>query len=330
MSSVLSLAEIVEYELAHINSQYQVQFGGNQEGVRKFVATSAGLADETNAAYECGYFYGAYTDKNIITISTMRNCPLRCQFCPLGPMRPQGALSPEQMFEQVMLVLKRAIETGVDPRAVPHKISLTESGEPLLHPKLISSLDKLSEFGFSFKVSSILQDSALTRANFRQLADFASRSKQPVQLQLSLLSTDQDYRQQVSGAKLIGLGEVAELCRAWNAKKAKQGMRVPNLNFILAEDNMPDSRIIAEHFDPQAVRIRLRSYVATDNGQANCLKEILDDQFYRCADEIRQAGFQVSIAGRPPEIARRFATSGNSELQHYYRRLKQSGYSVEL
>ena len=324
MSSVFSQAEIVEYEFEHLSCEYQVQFGANDEGVRKFVVTSTGSGNESSSAYECGYFYGAYTKKNIITISTMRNCPLRCQFCPLGKMQPQGSLSPAHMREQVILVLKRAIESGVDLQVVPHKISLTESGEPLLHPNLIDSLEVLSDFGYSFKVSSVLHDSALTRTNLRQLATFASQSSQPVQLQLSLLATDEDYRQELSGAKLINLREVSSLCSEWRACKATQDLRVPNLNFILTRDCLPDARVIADIFNPQEVRIRLRSYVATENGEANSLSTVLEGQFRSCAEEIRKKGFEVSIAGRPPEIARRFATSGNSELQHYYRRLEQA------
>ncbi len=261
------MKEVRDYILSHLSADFVAQFGNKHDGTIQIPVIT-----KDKGIVEASYFYGDNKPKNIAVISSQIGCPAECSFCELGEDKFTRNLTPEEMYEQVILLLQTASRYGFDVDSIDHKVTVANTGEPLFNANLVSGLEQIAALDVSFKVSTIFPAGQKVRKNFEALAQFASTYNQPVQIQTSLISTSEEYRRKVGGIKLASYAEIRGAAEYWRTLNPKG--RKFNFSLILSGETPCEVNEVYEVFPPELFRFRFRNYVPTENGKRNLLVEI--------------------------------------------------------
>ena len=307
------LREIVEgFEPTNVSAGPAKIFGDISDGTIQFPGITQ------NGVVEVSYFYGDGKPKNIIVISSQTGCHYGCNFCELGKEKPIGNidLSPDEIYEQAILILQKALQFGFDIDTIAHKVTVANTGEPLFNPNLISGLERITQLGTSFKVSTIFPPGRKARKNFENLAEFASGYQRSVQLQISLISTSEDYRRKAAGVKLASFEEIKDAADYWRKLNPQ---RKVNLSLILTADNPCNVDDVYDTFPPELFRFRLRPYVQTENGKRNLLVRLDYAELDRLKESFKQRGYEVGDWAKPTPVEQKFGLAGNVTRGRYLR-----------
>jgi hypothetical protein len=264
---------------------------------------------------EASLFTGIMRPKHILVISSQIGCLSRCVFCELGQSKPVRNLTPEEMRDQVTLLANEAHERHIPVLLEPTKITIANSGEPLHNPELIKALKLLAQFGTSFKISTIFPRGRHARNQFEKLARFASTHKHPVQLQISLISTDESFRKIAAGIQLATFDEILSAGMLW--KTANPNGRRVNLSLIMTEQTPCDPDVIAQWFPPELFRIRLRSYVPTERGRHKKLAPKTQNATDQIKARLRTLGYNNLDWAMPSPTEKRYALASNTFLRRF-------------
>jgi hypothetical protein len=169
--------------------------------------------------------------------------------------------------------------------------------------------------GFSFKVSTIFPSGSKAREIFDGVADFASKYSEPVQIQISLISTSEEYRKDAAGIKVASFEDISAAAEHWKDRNP-DGRKI-NLSLILNEDTPANVEDIKSILTPELFRVRLRPCVSTDNGKAHGLKTISNIRYAVIKDQFRQAGYEVGDWAIPTETEQRHGLASNVTLHRY-------------
>lgn len=307
----------LSYRCRAISSDYVCLMGDKEDGVIEFIARPAA----GGGFFETGYYYGARKPKPIINISPMIGCPASCTFCELGRLPFQKCLSAEEMLEQVVMMLRFASSvTDIDRQ---HKVNIAKSGEPLLNPHLADALELIGAFGFSFKLSTVLPRGRRAKEQLAAAAEFASGYLEPVQLQISLISTAEEYRLRAGGSALAPFREVRQAIDLWCSRNPPPKGRKPNLSLILSAETPADPQEISGIFPPELVNFRFRSYVPTENGKTSGMEIIGPQHLAEIQRAFAGEGYQVSDWATPTPTEWRFRLSSNSTLARYLAQVEE-------
>ena len=279
-------------------------FGDGDDGVIGI----PGLTADGNVI-ETSYFFGKTKPKNIVVISSQVSCPLRCSFCELGAERFVRNLSKEEIRDQAFMILGHARLQGFDVDRVPHKITVANSGEPLLNQRLVDGLELLAGYPASFKVSTVLPAAKAATDALARLADFAAQLGQPVQLQVSLLSTSEERRAQVSGGRVADFRGIRAAGEMWRSK-IPSGRKV-NLSLMLTSDMPCDADAAAKFFPTELFRFRFREYVPTRHGDASGLEVASAVRRAEIKDAFGAKGYEVGDWASPTPTERKFGLAAN-------------------
>ncbi len=311
------LSELIKnHEPSTITADWVQQFGDEHDGVIEF----PGLTYD-GGVIEVGYFYGDAKPKNIIDISSQVGCPSRCSFCELGAEKFSRNLSPDEMYDQVVLMLKEA-QRWVDIDAIKHKVVFAKTGEPLLNRYIVDGIEKIAELGVSFKVSTIFPHGMTRR--FYEIAHFASGYSEPVQMQVSLISTSEAYRREAAGIKLASFPEIREAAEYWRDRKPEghADWRKVNLSLILTDDVPVDVNDVCDTFPPELFRFRFRNYVETEHGTDQGLVTITRERFESIKSQFEDKGYEVGDWATPTPTEQRFGLASNVTRRRYLRMIK--------
>jgi len=297
------------YEVKSIRKDLVFQFGDQHDGAIEF----AGIVDR--GIIDVGYFYGDSKPKNIIAVSTQVGCPSKCSFCELGHKPFIRNLTSLEIYEQVVMMLKQANEYGFGLEKLKHKVNYAKSGEPLLNPAFLEGLEKIAEFDFSYKVSTVFPKGNLSLQNFYKIADFASHYPYPVQMQVSLISTSENWRQKKAGIELISFDSLRKAAGYWRGKNP--GGRKINLSLILTNDNPVNVNEVCRVFPPELFRFRFRNYVPTEHGDEQKLEVISEEKFQGLLLLFKEKGYEVNTLASPTPIEMRFNLAANVTLNRY-------------
>ena len=304
-------AFVRSYEFKHIASDFTAYFGNNEDGAIELVASPSNHPEHI---FESAYYYGQGKAKPIVDISVMVGCVAKCNFCELGRNPYVRKLTSDEIFEQVVLILLRASQFSNIEQM--HKVSLGKSGEPLLNPNTVCGLRKIGAFDFSFKVSTVFPRGNKAKNVFNEIMEFAVRYEQPVQLQVSLISTSEDYRTQATGIG-ASFAEIRQGLEQWIDSNPQPKGRKPNLSLILTKDTPADPRELRKVISPELANVRLRPYIETSNGVNVGLQLISEQRFADLVRQFKDCGYATSVAGIPTPIERKFRLSSNSTLERY-------------
>ncbi|HEU0050719.1 MAG TPA: radical SAM protein [Patescibacteria group bacterium] len=293
-----------------ISKDLVLVFGDREDGV-------IGIPEKTSDGFviEASYFFGKKYPKNIIAISSQAGCPMRCHFCELGAERFGRNLTPQEMLDQVHLVLEEAARYGFDER-LPHKISIANSGEPLFNPNLITAIEQIGGLPKTIKISTVFPETRTALDNFERLAEYAGAHPVPIiQIQISLISTSESYRRRTAGLAAAGFHTIRDAAVLWR-KENPHGRKI-NLSLMLARDIPCSARDAVSLFPSDLFRIRLRPYVETKHGRDERLISLSLEERHALKGEFSAAGYEVDDYPIPTPTESKFDLVANGIRQKY-------------
>jgi hypothetical protein len=293
-----------------IRSDLTMSFGDHDDG-----AIGVPALTHDDKVVEVSYFYGKTRPKNIVVISSQAGCPMGCSFCELGPEGFGRNLTAFEMRDQALLMFDRAEMHGYRILDIPHKITVANSGEPLLNPSLVDGLSVLAHLPVSFKVSTVFPASSKAASAFDALATFASWYPRPVQPQISLISTSEEERKKVSGGRVAGFKAIREAAEGWR-KKNPDGRKV-NLSLIITSAMDIDPANVVDHFPAELFRFRFREYVPTESGAASLLRPSSATRLAVIKEAFAENGYEVSDWASPSPIEKKFGLAANVIRKRY-------------
>lgn len=293
----------MQRELA-VRKDLSTFFGGDDDGVIGIPALTA-----DGNVIETSYFFGKTRPKHIVVVSSQVSCPLRCSFCELGPEKFVRSLTKEEISDQAHLMLGEARMRGLDVDRLPHKITVANSGEPLLNPQLVDGLELLSGLGSSFKVSTVLPAAKNAHDTLARLAAFAARLGRPVQLQISLISTSEERRSRASGGRVADFHAIRKAGETW--RSADPTGRKVNLSLMLTSDMPCKAKDVVGIFPPELFRFRFREYVPTRHGTASGLGIVTTASLAAIKRDFAEHGYEVGDWASPSPIERKFGLAAN-------------------
>ena len=285
-------------------------FGNSSDGVIGIPALT-----EDGHVVEASCFYGDAKPKHIVVISSQVGCPMRCSFCELGGVRRRRNLTAAEMAGQVSLVMTEASRQGLNFSAAPYKVTVANSGEPLLNPNLIGALERIAGPRVSFKISTVFPSSSKALRNLEKLACFARVYSQPVQLQISLISTVDSVRRKVVGANVGTMRQIRDAGDKW--RRLNPGGRKINLSLIVTDAMPCDPQDTLKLLPPELFRFRFREYVPTFQGQSHGHGEVTPERLRRLKDDFAANGYEVSDWASPTATERRFGLASNAIRRMY-------------
>jgi len=301
--------KIRSYKVDSIEKDLVLEFGDLSDGAIEFVANAA------NGRFETGYFYGDTKPKNIIVASSQIGCPSRCNFCELGDKPYVRNLNENEMTDQIALMLQIAARHGHDIDSANHKINWAKSGDALFNDQFVSALEDLAHFGFTHKLSRVFPAGSSVNERFRKIADFASEYGEPFQVQVSLISTSEEYRSKAAGVKVSPFDEIRKAADYW-VNKNPNGRKI-NLSLIIDDGNPIDVKKVAEKFPKDLFRFRFRNYVPTDNGKRHGLVESTQEKFEEVYGAFQDRGYEVGTWATPTPTEMKFGLASNVTLHKY-------------
>lgn len=271
-------------------------FGNDDDGVIEIVTR---VQDGTGTS-EAGCYYGKKTHPNypIFGISVATGCRMRCTFCNTR-LQPGRSLRVTEMVDQTNLILREALQHGVSIDAnYGIKINIAKTGESLENPHLTDAMRQLLELDMPvrFKVATVFPAGKNAQQNLTQLTELAASIQATIQMQISLISTDEDYRKATAGP-VASFQEIANAALHWRSKNPPRSQW--NLSLILAEETPCNPADIVDIFPPEHFQIRPRDCIATEEAINNNLTPISEKRHQQICAALREAGYTVSLAGRP-------------------------------
>ncbi len=286
------------------------RFGDHDDGVIGIPCVA-----KDDSLVEASYFFGTQKPKNIIVISSQVSCPMGCTFCELGTERFKRNLTPKEIFDQVGIVLNEAKKEGFSLENHPHKITIANTGEPLLNREIVQAVSELTCFRTSLKISTVFPDTRGVTEKIEQIAQLASKYPHPIQLQVSLISTSEEERRQIAGGRVASFATIRRTAERWRSIHP-EGRKI-NLSLILTNKTPCDVDKIADIFPAELFRFRFREYVPTSNGEDNGLNVILPSTLAKIKNEFGLRGYEITDWASPSPVEKKFSLTGNAIRKMY-------------
>lgn len=282
-------------------------------------------------AFEVGYYNGADKSKAIVNISPATGCPVGCNFCDLTDSG--GPLSPEIMHQQVLDMVNFATKVDGDVLGEKKlKVNFAKTGEPVLNPYIVEAMHMISDTfpSVSFKYSTSLPNTPKTKQRIHELAFFADGyTEGSVQLQISLISTDNAFRQKSVGTKskieLLPIIEVSELITAWH--KTNPRGRVPNCSLLVSANTPCDPILIVDTIRPGNVSFRIRPVVDTEHGLSQGLQRAEPGKIEGIIVAFEDSSYDINVNGIPTPTEQKHGLASNVTRNRFLQGMYPKGMS---
>lgn len=245
----------------------------------------------------------AREDKWVLIISTLQGCPVGCSICDAGQFY-HGRLSEEELWVQLDYLVKSRYPDKKVP-ASKFKIQFARMGEPTFNQSVLTVLRKLPE---RYHAPGLLPSlSTVAPAGVNSFFDQLLEVKQEYyhqgnfQLQFSLHSTNQEYRDKLIPVKKWSFSDIAR----YGDRFYQPGDRKITLNFVLTNTTPIDPNILLNHFDPATYLIKLTPLNPTYRSQEHELETAIDP-YNESTDSsitnaLKKAGYEVILSIGEPE-----------------------------
>ncbi|MCP4631491.1 MAG: radical SAM protein, partial [candidate division Zixibacteria bacterium] len=208
----------------------------------------------------------------------------------------RGKLSVEQIFYQIDYLINKRFPDGViDTNYL--KIQFARMGEPSFNNNVLDILEQLpSKYNlpkFIPSVSTIAPHG--TDMFFGKLNDIKDKHySDGFQLQFSLHSTDDKYRNYLMPVKKWSLKKIAD----YGNRFFNEGNRKITLNFALTTESIVDPQILLKYFNPENFLIKITPVNPTFSAKASSIKSLVESENSNCriADELKEAGYDVIMS----------------------------------
>lgn len=230
-----------------------------------------------------------------LVISTQQGCNVRCWFCDMGDLNSniQGNnLTPNEMLEELTIALQQGMSQGYDFDLDSLKITFAKGGEPLMNPNLLEILEIIKvRLGVKIKISTTFPACNLSRHIFDGLLDFAEDYPNTIQPQISLLSTDENRRREITSINPISFSELRKKAEGWHCrvKNARKFL----LSFTLDVNTPCVPEAINTILPPEYFAVRLRRWIPTINGKQYGLKRPILSKIRDLENRFRDYGYMI-------------------------------------
>jgi len=275
----------------------------------------------------------AREDKWVLIISTLQGCPVGCSICDAGQFY-HGKLSEEELWVQLDYLVKSRYPDSKVP-AGKFKIQFARMGEPAFNPAVLIILRQLPK---RYDAPGLLPSlSTVAPAGVNSFFDQLLEVKQKLyhqgdfQLQFSLHSTDQEYRDKLIPVKKWNFTDIARYGERFHQK----GDRKITLNFVLTNTTPIDPDILLNHFDPTIYLVKLTPLNPTYRSQEHELESAIDPYNESTGSPItialKKAGYEVILSIGEPEENLIGSNCGQYIQAHLHREtVLPDGYSYPV
>jgi len=253
--------------------------------------------------------------KYLAALSAQIGCATKCNFCQLGTNGLKRNLTDNEIVDQLRLLLSNATKKGYDIFSKPVKATFVMGGDPLANHYLAKALETFKdELPLQLKISSVLPNTKVVRKSYQQLVELAKDYPNPVQFQISLNSTDHEYRQSLTKIPLISFAEIRKMGELW--QNEVPNARKVNLTFTVNQQTPMNPEHIIDILPPELFAIRLREWMPTEVGKDNGLETIVDDKTKKVSESFVNAGYLI-IPGSPGKLEQKFKLAPGETIQMY-------------
>ena len=301
------MAMFVKKPVLSLDSPVNIDIGN--ELIRSLMET------EDKTIFESTFCDSYKEIKYLAALSAQIGCASKCNFCQLGNDGLKRNLTGYELVDQLRLLLSNSSKSGHDIYSKPVKATFVMGGEPLANHYLPKALRTFKdEIPLQLKISSVLPDTRVVRETYQHLIDIAKDYPNPVQFQVSLNSTNNNYRQSLTKINLIEFNEIREMGESWQSQVPNA--RKVNLTFTINQETPMDPEQIIDILPPELFAIRLREFMPTEVGKNNGLEKIVDDRVKKIRDSFAQAGY-LMIPGSPGKLEKKFKLAPGETIQMY-------------
>lgn len=190
-----------------------------------------------------------------VCVSSQVGCSLACKFCATGKMKRLRNLDPAEIYDQVVLVNKQAIETFGHPLT---NIVYMGMGEPLLaYKNVIGSIEHItSPEGLNMSPRRITVSTAGIAKMIKKLADDNVRFN----LALSLHAADDDKRNEIMPINEQNNLEILMDSLRYFYNKTRNRISYEYITFSNFNDGITDARNLARLCKYFPVRVNIIEY----------------------------------------------------------------------
>lgn len=268
------------------------------------------------AAFCCGYKELKY----MAALSAQIGCPVKCKFCGAGERYVRN-LTSRELFEEAVLTISTAAKRGYDLNSRPTKIAFVTGGEPLLNGHFPEGLALMGEqLPLQMKISTIAPETSLSGKVFDGIVDAARNYPNIVQFQISLNSTDENYRRDLCSFPLASFQQIRRMGEIWFCEVPKP--RKIDLTFTLNGKTPIKVEDIKDILPPELFAIRLRGYVPSRVGDENGFMVMDGEGIKKISRGFGDAGYQL-IPGMAGKIELDFKLSP-AEILETFRGMKKT------
>lgn len=230
-------------------------------------------------------------------------------------------LDSTEIVDELRLVLRTAMKRGYDIMDRPIKITFVQGGEPLSNRHFPEALSQIKdELPLQAKISTIFPEHSTSHTVFDKLVAVAGDYPNIIQFQVSLNSTDADYRQSLVEIPLAPFNKIREAGERW--RDTVPNPRKVNLSFTISDDTPMDPDSIVETLPPELFAIRLRAWTPTNVGQTNKLTgQKVIERVPELQERFEQAGYTF-IPGNPGNVEWKFKLAPG-DLANFYMAMKR-------
>ncbi len=239
-------------------------------------------------------------EKWVITLSSQKGCPAGCSFCDAS-FYYRGNLSEAELLDQLRVIVDRH---GGDGRLDSEKIKLhlARMGEPSFNDNVPGFLEEVKSRypGVRFVPAIATIGPAGREEWFERLKRLKDEyfGEGFFQLQFSLNTTDERYRNKMMPAKKMTFREISLLGDRWVVNRDRK----VTLNFALHADAPFDAGRIAGSFSPSSFLVKLTPMNPTQAASASGMESDIgfdgsvSERVLGEIGRLERAGFEVIVS----------------------------------
>lgn len=273
-------------------------------------------------------------DKLVVTVSSQKGCPMKCNFCDCPKLGFHGNASVPELLSQIM--------TGIALSEVKHgkrlNVHFARMGEPTFNPNVITAANLVANicyfgcFGdvnfdeYHPVVSTMMPKS---NENLKQFlmnwvySGFMRSKEEGYGLQFSINTLDEEQRNVMFGGQSLSLSEIGEIISDLpNPRKRKY-----TLNFAVTPQSNLDPALMNKYFDKKKCIVKITPIHKTIEAESNNYEIVTDfDVYEKFEKPLVEAGWDVIVFIPSKEEDEDRITCGNSliAVQHTMRISQQS------
>jgi 23S rRNA (adenine2503-C2)-methyltransferase len=212
--------------------------------------------------------------KWVLIVSSLFGCPVNCKFCDAGYFY-NGKLDTDEILAQIDYMIKKQFPNGKIPTK-KLKVQFARIGEPAFNDNVLDAIIKIKKNydapGYMPCVSTIAP--ANRDEWFEGIAEINRKIfKGWFQLQFSIHSTNEDYRDYLIPFKKWGLKKIADYGEEFYA-----GGRKITLNFALKNEKQIDAEKMCKIFNPEIFAIKITPINPTSNSLRHKLVKVFTQE----------------------------------------------------